>query len=778
MRAAGHHGNSTHAQTSRQRNRLEDPGHQWSLLHKAACPGQTVTYVGMFGKSWGATSAARAVYDYFRLDDPEPVAPELGSVASVSAIADMGLCVQIPLQKGYPVPAWSVASSEAPVNEPSVDATGLLEWLPDAADAGKTFTFTVTATNLGGSASTDVQVTVRNEINDAFDGPTLAPGLGFKTPVPGPTLTFTDGWAVLAHNGRGADGVTNFDTWSGVEGMPQIEARLPTCGDFFIETRIKGLVSTPAAPTSFHLGLFVAFDSPGFDGLFFGPYQSFNILKLERAGNSSFPLITLAPPTELGLRLERRGGDYICMYRTDPEAEWIEYPKYSFPGARVSRIGLCSKNWGASPAVSVSFDYLKAGVPRLEPPVLEDLCPAAVNRASVGDLFVKRLNYVSGTPKPTAVFVEPSGAFNKATGIYSVTPQEAGIETITVRAEMEGVEPVVVTFDLEVIEREAMFEDFEVGTAADLPLKTPPRELYDPLAIPPSPFSITGDAGEKKLQLAVKSPAAGGGVYNSWETIDNAVQLRIHAADLPQELAGDFTVETKLTLGEGFSPDEPFHLGLCVGFGPNQLFFWGPYRSTNVWLEYSGQNSVYSALNTAETMTLRIRRECDFYYFLLKSEDGDWRFGTVLEAPFSAPPSFVGLFVKTWGGGATVQAEFDYFDIVNERSIGPELVYVRVGDTNNDGALNIADAVTVLGYLFVAEPEKPVLSCRKAADANDDGKIDIADAITILGYLFAQGNLTLPDGTVVTAATYPGCAGFLPEEVNEPGTGCDEPCVP
>ena len=256
--------------------------------------------------------------------------------------------------------------------------------------------------------------------------------------------------------------------------------------------------------------------------------------------------------------------------------------------------------------------------------------------------------------------------------------------------------------------------------------------------------------------------------------------MRIHAADLPQELAGDFTVETKLTLGEGFSPDEPFHLGLCVGFGPNQLFFWGPYRSTNVWLEYSGQNSVYSALNTAETMTLRIRRECDLYYFFLKSEDGDWRFGTVLEAPFSAPPSFVGLFIKTWGAsaGATARAEFEYFDIVRERGVGPELVYVRVGDTNNDGKVNIGDAITVLGYLFVPGDDKPYLACKKSADVNDDGKIDIADAVKTLAYLFAGGSLTLPDGIAVKPTEYPGCAGFLPAEVNDPGTGCETPCVP
>ncbi len=56
------------------------------------------------------------------------------------------------------------------------------------------------------------------------------------------------------------------------------------------------------------------------------------------------------------------------------------------------------------------------------------------------------------------------------------------------------------------------------------------------------------------------------------------------------------------------------------------------------------------------------------------------------------------------------------------------------GDANRDGALNIADAVFVLDYLFGGAGA--VLPCQDAADANDDGAIDIADPILMLGYLF------------------------------------------
>jgi len=68
--------------------------------------------------------------------------------------------------------------------------------------------------------------------------------------------------------------------------------------------------------------------------------------------------------------------------------------------------------------------------------------------------------------------------------------------------------------------------------------------------------------------------------------------------------------------------------------------------------------------------------------------------------------------------------------------------FVR-GDANDDGRINIADPISVLGFLFGGEAEPP---CGDAADANDDGKIDIADPIKILGYLFGgEGPLPVPN---------------------------------
>jgi hypothetical protein len=60
----------------------------------------------------------------------------------------------------------------------------------------------------------------------------------------------------------------------------------------------------------------------------------------------------------------------------------------------------------------------------------------------------------------------------------------------------------------------------------------------------------------------------------------------------------------------------------------------------------------------------------------------------------------------------------------------------RRGHANLGQAMNIADAVMILTYLF-ANGVAP--RCMDAADSNDDGAVNIADAVFILIYLFAQG---------------------------------------
>ncbi|MGA1533813.1 MAG: proprotein convertase P-domain-containing protein [Planctomycetota bacterium] len=66
----------------------------------------------------------------------------------------------------------------------------------------------------------------------------------------------------------------------------------------------------------------------------------------------------------------------------------------------------------------------------------------------------------------------------------------------------------------------------------------------------------------------------------------------------------------------------------------------------------------------------------------------------------------------------------------------PSGTFVRA-DVNDDGSVNIADAVFLLNSLFV--PGFGSIPCEQAADVNDDGGVNIADAVFTLNSLFVPG---------------------------------------
>jgi ELWxxDGT repeat protein len=62
-------------------------------------------------------------------------------------------------------------------------------------------------------------------------------------------------------------------------------------------------------------------------------------------------------------------------------------------------------------------------------------------------------------------------------------------------------------------------------------------------------------------------------------------------------------------------------------------------------------------------------------------------------------------------------------------------LFVR-GDANTDGALSVSDPVATLAVLF-ASLEAP--DCLDALDSDDNGKVDLTDAVYELEYLFLGG---------------------------------------
>jgi hypothetical protein len=91
---------------------------------------------------------------------------------------------------------------------------------------------------------------------------------------------------------------------------------------------------------------------------------------------------------------------------------------------------------------------------------------------------------------------------------------------------------------------------------------------------------------------------------------------------------------------------------------------------------------------------------------------------------------------------------------VSGQSIAPTLVCgdvtidagFRRGDGNVDGALDIADPIFALNFLFGIGPPS---SCAAAMDANGDDAIDVADAVFELSYISGAGP--------APPAPFPGC---------------------
>lgn len=91
----------------------------------------------------------------------------------------------------------------------------------------------------------------------------------------------------------------------------------------------------------------------------------------------------------------------------------------------------------------------------------------------------------------------------------------------------------------------------------------------------------------------------------------------------------------------------------------------------------------------------------------------------------------------------------------------PTSEFIR-GDSNDDGIVNISDAVFTLSFLFIGD-EQP--ECLAATDANDDGSANITDVILTLNFLFL--------GNEAPAAPFPG-----PGEDPTPDLGCRETPLP
>jgi hypothetical protein len=102
-------------------------------------------------------------------------------------------------------------------------------------------------------------------------------------------------------------------------------------------------------------------------------------------------------------------------------------------------------------------------------------------------------------------------------------------------------------------------------------------------------------------------------------------------------------------------------------------------------------------------------------------------------APFGPYLNWLEIFYR-----GTVAEETVVSAEVEPLFVAPGLLKIQTrptgpGDVNVDYALDLADAMAILGDLFLGTDD---VLCAEAADFDGDGKVDISDPIGILGHLF------------------------------------------
>ena len=510
-----------------------------------------------------------------------------------------------------------------------------------------------------------IPAALQAQVDDFDEDPLANPDWEYYEPVPGPLPSTADGsWRMTLPTG------VSLDHWVHVDSSPQLR-RSDFPEDFIISTRLhfqgSGDPENPSWPPPnepYQAGLMIYFGDR--DVFYWGPYRGAGLV-LERSGSNG--LCSFNPGLqELSLMVTKSGPDYTFAWRASDDDSWQRVCAATAQEPPLF-VGLIFKTWAnLNTEETFDFDYFSIEEVPESPPEIHFPCEIEnPDTAWIGMPYIRRVE-PAGQPRPTLTLLDgPEGlAYDPGQNTLSGwTPENFDIENIDLEASGGGGASAI---NLEInVEAASSIRDDDFD---DDPAFDGDWEFHEPQ--PGIAYSIVEEEdGNSWWRMEVPVTGNFGQNFDTWTGVDRAPQLR-RAID--PDL--DFLIETRVRIVPDPAPPaaSPFLAGLVLYYGGTDIIHWniGQQRTingqpTNLFLERSGINNIghgwADGLLQGEAVRLRIEKRCDSYHFFYRgAADPIWTHAQTITTP--TPLESIGLVMKTWGGGASFTADFDYFDIV------------------------------------------------------------------------------------------------------------------
>ena len=97
------------------------------------------------------------------------------------------------------------------------------------------------------------------------------------------------------------------------------------------------------------------------------------------------------------------------------------------------------------------------------------------------------------------------------------------------------------------------------------------------------------------------------------------------------------------------------------------------------------------------------------------------------------------LDITEYDGNPTIYTDESGFSLYPDELDGTiTITDYLCGDANDDGVVNVSDAVFIINYVFIPGSPTPDPLC--IADANGDSVVNVSDAVYIINYVFIPGS--------------------------------------